>query len=95
MNEALKSPTVTARSAPGDGALRRAQPHFANARSILNAIDRMRLRQANRLFESVGGRVGIEAVSTIEESDVRASRVFRGGLDSDVAPEDGGKEDDR
>lgn len=76
-------------------ALRRAQPHFANARSIRNAIDRMRLRQANRLFESVDGPVGIEAVSTIEESDVRASRVFRGGLDSDVAREDGGKEDDR
>jgi hypothetical protein len=55
----------------------------------------MRLRQANRLFESVDGPVGIEAVSTIEESDVRASRVFRGGLDSDAAPEDGGKEDDR
>ena len=32
-------------------ALRRTQPHFANARSIRNALDRARLRQANRLFE--------------------------------------------
>src|SRR2546427_2854210 len=30
-------------------ARRRAQPHFANARSIRNALDRARLRQANRL----------------------------------------------
>ncbi len=34
-------------------ALRRRQPHFANARSIRNALDRARLRQANRLFEDV------------------------------------------
>jgi hypothetical protein len=33
-------------------AARRAQPHFANARSISNALDRARLRQANRLFET-------------------------------------------
>ena len=31
---------------------RRGQPHFANARSIRNALDRARLRQANRLFET-------------------------------------------
>ncbi|TIT85616.1 MAG: CbbX protein, partial [Mesorhizobium sp.] len=36
-------------------ARRRAQPHFANARSIRNALDRARLRQANRLFESAKG----------------------------------------
>ena len=34
---------------------RRGQPHFANARSIRNALDRARLRQANRLFESASG----------------------------------------
>ena len=26
------------------------QPHFANARSVRNALDRARLRQASRLF---------------------------------------------
>ena len=34
--------------------LRIAQPHFANARSIRNALDRARLRQASRLFASAG-----------------------------------------
>ena len=36
--------------------LRAAQPHFANARSVRNAIDRIRLRQAVRLVEQ-GGRI--------------------------------------
>lgn len=63
-------------------ALRRGQPHFANARSIRNALDRARLRQANRLF-SQGGVLDARALSTIEEADIRASRVFRGGLDSE------------
>src|SRR6266849_8212289 len=34
--------------------LRMKQPHFANARSIRNALDRARLRQANRLFAQKG-----------------------------------------
>lgn len=63
--------------------LRRNQPHFANARSIRNAIDRMRLRQANRLFESATGPLDAKALSTIDEQDIRASRVFQGGLDID------------
>lgn len=62
--------------------LRRAQPHFANARSIRNALDRARLRQANRLF-SQDGTVDAAALSTITEADLRASRVFSGGLDID------------
>lgn len=65
--------------------LRRRQPHFANARSIRNAFDRARLRQANRLFLEAQGALDAAALSTIEEPDVRASRVFRGGLDSDRA----------
>ena len=64
-------------------ALRRKQPHFANARSIRNALDRARLRQANRLFEGTTGPVGIEALSTITAADILASRVFSGGLDSE------------
>src|SRR5262245_63797679 len=55
---------------------RRAQPHFANARSIRNALDRARLRQANRLFETVSGPVDAAALSTIAAEDITASRVF-------------------
>jgi probable Rubsico expression protein CbbX len=62
--------------------LRRRQPHFANARSIRNALDRARLRQASRLFEG-GSPVGIDALTTITAADIRASRVFSGGLDSE------------
>jgi probable Rubsico expression protein CbbX len=55
---------------------RREQPHFANARSIRNALDRSRLRQANRLFATADVPLGKEALMTIEESDIRQSRVF-------------------
>ncbi len=65
--------------------LRRAQPHFANARSIRNALDRARLRQANRLFETSKGPLDAAALSTLSEADIRASRVFQGGLDIDRA----------
>ncbi len=63
-------------------ALRRAQPHFANGRSIRNALDRARLRAANRVFQ-IEGALDAEALSTITEADIRASRVFTGGLDVD------------
>ena len=56
--------------------LRRTQPHFANARSIRNALDRARLRQAKRLFEARGTPLTREALMTIEAEDIRASRVF-------------------
>lgn len=73
--------------------LRRAQPHFANARSLRNALDRARLRQAKRLFETADGPVGVEALSTLEAADIRASRVFRGGLQGQNAPHE--REGDR
>jgi probable Rubsico expression protein CbbX len=57
-------------------ALRRTQPRFSNARSIRNALDRARLRQANRLFEGRDRPLSPEALSTIEADDIRASRVF-------------------
>jgi Holliday junction resolvasome RuvABC ATP-dependent DNA helicase subunit len=56
--------------------LRMKQPHFANARSIRNALDRARLRQANRLFAQKGRQLDREALMTIEGEDLRASRVF-------------------
>jgi probable Rubsico expression protein CbbX len=63
--------------------LRMQQPHFANARSIRNALDRARLRQANRLFEAAGA-IDADALSTLTAADIRASRVFRGGLDGET-----------
>jgi probable Rubsico expression protein CbbX len=57
-------------------ALRKARPNFANARSIRNALDRARLRQANRLFEHRNGSLTRAMLSTIEAEDIRASRVF-------------------
>ena len=63
--------------------LRKAQPHFANARSIRNALDRARLRQANRIFERAsqpGHEATREELSELSAEDIRASRVFQGGL---------------
>jgi hypothetical protein len=54
------------------------QPHFANARSVRNALDRVRLRQASRLFADQDREFTPEDLSTIAESDIRASRVFKG-----------------
>ncbi len=53
------------------------QPHFANARSIRNALDRARLRQASRLVGGTGRAVGRDDLSTITAADLRASRVFQ------------------
>ena len=60
---------------------RRQLPFFANARSIRNAIDRARLRQANRLFERMGDAFTKDDLMTIEASDIRASRVFAGEVE--------------
>jgi len=57
-------------------ALRRRQPLFANARSIRNAIDRARLRQANRLFAAGDQDLGLDQLTAIEAEDIRQSRVF-------------------
>jgi probable Rubsico expression protein CbbX len=54
---------------------RRQQPNFANARSLRNAFDRARLRQAMRLFDQPGA-VDVNELVTLEASDIRASRVF-------------------
>ncbi|HZP91456.1 MAG TPA: CbbX protein [Burkholderiales bacterium] len=56
---------------------RRAQPHFANARSMRNALDRARLRQANRLFARMGEPLGRDDLMTIDAQDILRSRVFR------------------
>ena len=60
-------------------------PHFANARSIRNALDRARLRQANRLFAA--GTLTARELMTIEPADILASRVFtESRLDSGAEP---------
>lgn len=56
-------------------AARKSQPLFANARSIRNALDRARLRQANRVFAGPQP-VAAEMLSIIDAPDILASRVF-------------------
>ena len=65
--------------------LRMRQPHFANARSVRNALDRIKLRQANRLI-AAGGTVSREDLARLDAADIRASSVFEAGA------EDGGDE---
>lgn len=67
--------------------LRRQQPHFANARSIRNALDRARLRQANRLFSTASGPVTAADLSTITAEDLKVSRVFTMGIPDRAAEE--------
>jgi len=56
--------------------LRQTQPQFANARSIRNAIDRARMRQANRMFNA-GSRALTKAdLVTIEAEDFLRNRLF-------------------
>ena len=57
-------------------ARRMKQPRFSNARSIRNALDRSRLRQANRLFAERSKPMDRDALQTITGADIRASRVF-------------------
>src|SRR5438552_15968122 len=56
--------------------LRKMQPLFSNARSIRNALDRMRLRQANRLVADLDSVLTADDIISLEASDVFASRVF-------------------
>jgi len=66
--------------------LRMKMEHFANARSVRNALDRARLRQANRLFGRRGRPLTKEDLMTLEAEDLLASRVFsEGRLDQDPA----------
>ena len=66
--------------------LRMNMTHFANARSVRNALDRARLRQANRLFASSGRPLTKIDLMTLEAEDILISRVFKEGkvdLDGD------------
>jgi probable Rubsico expression protein CbbX len=55
--------------------LRIEQPHFANARSVRNALDRVKLRHANRLVQT-GGRIDASELARLDVADIQQSRVF-------------------
>ncbi len=57
--------------------LRKQQPHFANARSVRNALERARLRQASRLFANPDKVLTADDLSTLNAQDILASRVFQ------------------
>src|SRR5947208_5063246 len=58
---------------------RMAQPHFANARSVRNALDRARLRHAYRLYSHPETATSDDSLTTIAAADLLASRLFAGG----------------
>ena len=66
--------------------LRMQQPRFSNARSIRNALDRTRLRMANRLSEDRGRPLSRADLQMMMADDIKASRVFAQGPDG-AAPE--------
>ncbi len=59
-------------------ARRMQQPRFAHARSVRNAIERARLRHANRIYEAAlaGELPTVAELARIEAADILASRVF-------------------
>src|SRR5438477_11413566 len=59
------------------------RPRFANGRSVRNALERARLRQASRLV-GAGGAVGKDDLMLIDGEDIRRSRLFD-GEEGDVA----------
>jgi probable Rubsico expression protein CbbX len=68
--------TEPARQTFADYLVRRmSQAHFANARSVRNAIDRIRLRHASRLL-GLGRTLERDELMTIEPEDILKSRVF-------------------
>jgi probable Rubsico expression protein CbbX len=64
------------------------QPRFAHARSVRNAIERARLRHANRVYEAArrGRPPTREELARIEAQDIRASSVFRQADGSQPCP---------
>jgi probable Rubsico expression protein CbbX len=62
-------------------ARRMQQPHFANARSVRNALERARLRAASRLFAERDRALTKSDLTTIAPEDILASRVFQASVD--------------
>ena len=55
---------------------RKQKPLFANARSVKNALDRARMRQANRIFDSRGQVLTKKELVNIEAQDILQSTIF-------------------
>lgn len=55
---------------------RKEKPLFANARSVKNALDRARMRQANRIFESRGQVLTKKELVNLEANDILQSTIF-------------------
>jgi probable Rubsico expression protein CbbX len=55
---------------------RKEKPLFANARSIKNALDRARMRQANRIFDSRGQVLTKKELVNLEAEDILQSTIF-------------------
>jgi len=55
---------------------RKEKPLFANARSVKNALDRARMRQANRIFDSRGQILTKKELVNIEAADILQSSIF-------------------
>jgi len=56
---------------------RKAKPLFANARSVKNALDRARMRQANRIFDSRGQVLTKKELVNLEAQDILQSSIFK------------------
>jgi probable Rubsico expression protein CbbX len=83
--------SAEARDTLGDYLRKRVdQPWFAGARSVRNAVERARLRQARRLLEQPDPTVGVAELTTFERSDLAGSRVFAGGAEAVAAAGPGG-----
>jgi len=67
------------------------QPRFANGRSVRNALDRVRMRQAIRLYEAAsrGRNLTKKDLITLEAEDILKSRVFEGGVYGEGVSSDG------
>jgi probable Rubsico expression protein CbbX len=55
---------------------RKEKPLFANARSLKNALDRARMRQANRIFDSRGQVLTKKELVNLEAQDILQSSIF-------------------
>ena len=55
---------------------RKEKPLFANARSVKNALDRARMRQANRIFDSRGQVLTKKELVNLEANDILQSTIF-------------------
>jgi probable Rubsico expression protein CbbX len=62
------------------------QPRFANARSVRNALERARLRHANRLVDEPDRALAKDDLMRLEPPDFLASRVFSAEVDDRDRP---------